>query len=193
MSAFILSVTRIDPTRLDSKETSVPPQHVGVRRIRPIPRKREALVWGPVWGGTRHSGIAPSGRPSRGHWRTGPPGDRGQGGRPPGGRDPNGRPDGERRSGPAGGAGNRCSSTCWWPPSPRSSPRPSRVAEHYWRFLRSWACCCPRWSFTRKSDLPDRGSATRTSWALGRWAAPWRLRLAPAGRVGMLVPTRLPC
>ena len=174
MSAFILSVTRIDLTRLDSKETGAPPQHVGVRRIRPIPRERQALGWGPIWGGTRHSGIAQSGRPSKGHRRTGPPGDRGLGGRPPGGWFPNGRPTGERRSGPARGAGDRCSFSCWWPPSPRSSPRSLRVAERSWRFLRSWACCCPRWSFTRRIDLPDRGSATRTSWPLDRWAAPLR-------------------
>jgi hypothetical protein len=153
-------------TRLDSKDTSVPTQHLGVRRIRPVPRKRQALGWGPVWGGTKHSGIARSGLPLRRHRRTGPPGDRGPGERPPGGRSPNGRPEGERRSGPAGGAGGRCSFTCWWPPSLRRSPRPSRVAEYSWRFLRSGPCWCARWSSTPRIDLLDRGSATRVSWPL---------------------------
>ena len=85
------SKLRLYFSRLDSKWTRMLPQHVGVRRIHPIPRKREALGWGPICVGARHSGIVRSGYPVIGHRRTGhPPGDDDPDGRPLNDQGPNG-------------------------------------------------------------------------------------------------------
>lgn len=171
MSAFILSRMRMDLTRLNSKETSAPPQHVGVRRIRPTPQEWDALLCRLACGRPNHRGIAAAGLPVGAHRCIGsPPRVRDPGGRSTGGgdpdgegpvgRDPGGRPESERRSWPAGGADERCSSTCWWPLSPRNSPLSLRTAERCLRSLRLWGFCWARWLSGRRASLPDQDSIT---------------------------------